>query len=66
MMRLIRWLLGLCPHTDREFIGIEPVLYKGDEGPILALDLAKSKTVKHYVNHVFCHQCKTILRIKVK
>lgn len=47
MIKLIRWLLGLCNHTY-DTTSTVPVTYQGNEGNMLDIDMAFKGVVKYY------------------
>lgn len=67
MIKLIRWLLGLCNHTYDTTTTV-PVYYQGNEGNMLDIDMAFKGVVKYYAHRQMCTKpgCRHIRVIRTK
>lgn len=66
MLKIIRWMLGLCDH-HYAVVSIEDVKWNASMGGLIACDLAKAGTLHHRNYTQACQKCAKVKvnRIKV-
>lgn len=65
MLRIVRWLLGLCDHRY-EVIHVEDVRWNSSMGGMIACDLAKAGTLHHRAYTQACPHCGNVKVNRVK